>query len=67
MKKKQLDNTNDIKFQQKLSKRKKAKKIIERVEDEDRSEGDVSLIESLDDDYSDLGYYKDIYNSMRDW
>jgi hypothetical protein len=66
-KNKNIESVKDITFSQKVSKRKKQKKVVVERTDEDKDDSNLSLLESLDDDYSDLGYYKDIYNSMRDW
>jgi len=63
-KNKNAESVNDVLFGQKVSKRKKQKKPSERKEG---GSSDPSLMENMDDDYSDLSYYRDIYSSMRDW
>jgi hypothetical protein len=66
-KNKNIETVKDLTFSQTVTKRKKQKKVVVERTDEDKDDSNLSLLESLDDDYSDLGYYKDIYNSMRDW
>lgn len=60
-KSKNLETNTDSLYSEKLSKRKKSKKRkqIEQIS--------YSSLDSFDEDYVDLGSYKDIYNSMKDW
>lgn len=62
MKKKiNYESNSDVLFDQKVSKRRKTKKrkVVEQVSHD-------NLVEGLEQD-CDLGFYRDIYDSMRDW